>query len=433
MEFNEAKNWLSGFQFHGIKPGLSRINKLLASLGHPEKNYPCVHLAGTNGKGSTAAFLESILRAHGLKTGLYTSPHLVSVCERFKINGKNLSEEKFAKYCTDVKEVLGTGEATYFELTTAIAFWAFSQEKIDIAIIECGLGGRLDATNVITPALSIITPISYDHMAYLGETLSQIAREKAGIIKPGIPVVLAPQREEAREVILKSARQKKAPVYQYGRDFRCKPLTKDTHRYEGAHVFEGLVLSLRGEYQVENMALAIKAAEILEEKGFLRLSEEKLKKALSTTFWPCRFEFLPFEPPVILDAAHNEEGINLLLKNLSQAGIEKFILLFAASNEGGTKPFYKMLEKIMPKAAKIFICEPPGPRAPVTIEEWKKALNSNENISYYKSWEEALLAARKSQGKLPLVVAGSLYLAGRVRNALADNLNICDGDQSFVD
>ncbi|AEH44912.1 FolC bifunctional protein [Thermodesulfatator indicus DSM 15286] len=416
MRFEEALNWLSKHQFHGIKPGLERIREILARLKEPHLRYPTVHISGTNGKGSTAAFLESILRQHGLKTGLYTSPHLISVCERFVINGNPISEEKFAELTSKVKKALGASPATYFELTTAIAFLAFAEEEVDIAVIECGLGGRLDATNVIYPEVSIVTSISFDHEFYLGNTLSSIAFEEADIIKPQRPAVTCWQKEEAMKVIEEIAFKRNSPLYVKGKLFDAFP-QNGTVLYKGKNYFSGLKPSLKGRHQLDNLSLAIKAAELLEENKHLNLKAEKLKEAIANTFWPGRFEIFEFSPPVILDGAHNEDGIRILKTALADYGIEEYALIFGASNEDKTKPFVKMLSMLLPKCRKLFICPPPGPRKPVSIEEWQEKLKgfSLPPSFFSSSWEETLEKALVSRGDLPLVVAGSLYLVGHVR------------------
>ncbi len=419
MRFEEALSWLSRFEFHGIKPGLSRIYRLLKRLGHPERKFSAVHIAGTNGKGSTAAFLEAIIRNHGLKTGLYTSPHLNSICERFVIAGRPISSEKFATYCEVVKKALGSSKATYFELTTALAFLAFAQEGVEIAVIECGLGGRLDATNLVRPEIAIITNIALDHQAYLGDSLKAIAREKAGIIKRGIPLVLGKILDEPRRVILKRARSLKAPVFEYGPDFHAR-FEGGKIFYQGQKKFFDLEPALRGCFQAGNLALALKGAEILEEKGVLKLEETLVRKGVSSASWPGRFEIFPGQPPLIFDGAHNLNGIEALLSALREEGFDSYNLIFAASDEGGGKPYYEMLKRLLPGARKVFLCEPPGPRRPVTLKEWERWLPAEEiNKRFFlcKDPQEALRKAL-SQDRSPLLITGSLYLIGHLRSKL---------------
>lgn len=420
MRFEEALSWLSQFEFHGIRPGLTRIYRLLKKLGHPERKFLAIHIAGTNGKGSTAAFLENILRTHGLKTGLYTSPHLVSICERFVIAGHPISREKFASYCARIKEALGDSAATYFELTTALAFLLFAEEGVDVAVVECGLGGRLDATNLLRPALTIITGIGLDHQAYLGHTLGQIAWEKAGILKRGCPLVLGKTPPEAREVILKRAKSLEAPVFEFGRHFEICP-AEEGLTYRGELCLSGLEPGLKGRFQWHNLALALKGAEILARQGVFSLEESAVKEAVASTFWPGRFEILKTEPPLILDGAHNLEGIETLLSCMEEEGLRPFNLVFAASDEGGTKPYRKMLEKLLPFAQTVYLCEPPGPRRPVTMEEWQRWLAEEKPPGRFMLVSDPLEAVKKAlKEPLPVLVTGSLYLVGQIREKIAN-------------
>ena len=425
MTYQEAVEWLSRFQFHGIKPGLERIQELLFRLGHPEKKLCAVHLAGTNGKGSTGAILETLIRYHGLKTGLYASPHLLSVRERFMINGSPVSEERFAALCTKVREALEDLPATYFELTTAIAFLYFAEEEVDLAVVECGLGGRLDATNVLYPQVSIITSVGLDHQAYLGDTLAQVAYEKAGIIKTGCPVVVGPMAEEAFEVIRQRAQSLSAPLWRFGEDFRVFPCRGGLF-YQGEHQLPRLLLSLRGKFQRVNLGLALKAHELLEKKGF-PFEEDKVRQALTKVVWPGRYERFKAPRLIVLDGAHNIDGVKALLESLQEDGIERYHLLFAASNEGGSKPYLEMLRLLMGRAEKVFLCEPPGPRHPVTLEEWQESLKGFHfedwgcTFIFKKDWQEALEEALQ-ENTPPLVVTGSLYLVGKVREALQKRL-----------
>ncbi len=420
MRFPEAVAWLESFQFHGIKPGLERISRLLRSLGNPETHYPCIHLAGTNGKGSTAVLLSSLLQAHGLRVGLYTSPHLQSVCERFRINGKEISPEKLADVLSLIRKRLEelSLPATYFEITTAAAFWYFAEEKIDVAVIECGLGGRLDATNVCHPILSIITNVARDHTAFLGRTLRAIAQEKAGIIKPGVPVVAGRLKPAAREEIEKKCRETQSPLYLLGRDFRIRRWQEHWY-YRGRRLhLPALSLSLSGDFQGHNLALALASLEILAERGY-SLKEALIRQALSEVSWPGRLEFLRIGPGIILDGAHNEDGIRALIAALLKRGWREYVLLFGTTNEGGEKPYVRMLRQLLPWARKVYLCEPPGPRNPVRSEDWARELpklSGASSIYLLSDWRKALKKALREGG--PVVVTGSLYLVGAVRAEL---------------
>ncbi len=421
MTYQEAVEWLSRFQFHGIKPGLERIQELLFRLGHPEKRLCAVHIAGTNGKGSTGAILETLLRYHGVKTGLYTSPHLLSVRERFLVNGLPIPEERFAQICERISQSLKGLPVTYFELTTAIAFLYFAEEGVDLAIIECGLGGRLDATNVVEPVVSVITSVGLDHQAYLGHTLSQIAYEKAGIIKTGCPLVIGPLPEEALKVVQKRAQERSAPLWRFGEKFRVFPCRGGLF-YQGEHQLPRLALSLKGKFQRINLGLALKTHELLEKAGF-PFEEALVRRALKKVVWPGRYERFKVPRLVILDGAHNIEGLRALQESLQEDGIERYHLLFAASNEGEEKPYFDMLRLMLGRAEKVFLCEPPGPRHPVRLEDWQEKLQDFDMHAWrcefilVRAWEEALEKALL-ENTPPLVVTGSLYLVGKVREAL---------------
>ena len=420
MRFDQAITWLNSYQFHGIKPGLERISALLSALGHPERKFPCVHLAGTNGKGSTAAILAGLLSRHGVRTGLYTSPHLVSICERFRINGKEISPERLAEILGRIKtriERLGL-PATYFEITTAAAFLYFAEEEVDIGVIECGLGGRLDATNVCRPVVCVITNVGKDHMKYLGRTLREIAREKAGIIKPKVPVVTGRLRPPAQRVVREKASKTQSPLYLLGHDFKITR-TKAGFNYRGLKIrLRGLKLSLEGEFQKENLGVALAALEVLHERGF-PLEEPLVRKALAEVSWPGRFEFWAVGPGIVLDGAHNEDGLRALLTACRKKGFSKYTLIFGATNEGGDKPYLRMLKKLLPGARKVFLCEPPGPRNPVSLREWALELQKEAleiPVEFSKDPEKALREALSTG--YPVLVTGSLYLVGAVRKIL---------------
>ncbi len=415
MDFKEALDWLNSFQFHGIKPGLERIEKLLSYLGHPEKKFPAIHIAGTNGKGSTAAILATALSAQGLKVGLYTSPHLVSVRERFQINGNPIEESSLAALLNQIKKGLEelALPATYFEITTAAAFLYFAQEKVDLAVVECGLGGRLDATNVCHPLLTLITNVALDHQKYLGPTLEAIAREKAGIFKPERPALVGKLKPPALKVIEERAQSLKVPLFRYGKDFRIRKKDGLYHYYGPELRLQALELSLSGPFQRENLALALAALEKLKAWGW-PLKEALLRKALKRVNWPGRCEYLAVGPGVLLDGAHNLEGSRALLKALKEREFRDYTLIFGATDEGGDKPYRKMLSLLSSSASQVFLCEPPGPRHPVTLKEWEKV--RPQGARTFKSWEEALEEALKEDH--PILVAGSLYLVGAVREKL---------------
>ncbi|MEJ2689944.1 MAG: bifunctional folylpolyglutamate synthase/dihydrofolate synthase [Deltaproteobacteria bacterium] len=327
MQYQEAVTFLETLQFFKIKLGLESMGLFLQRLGNPHRGLSYIHIAGTNGKGSVGAALVEVLSRAGFKTGWYTSPHLSSVRERFKINGHYISEEAFARHASSIRQILDGRQITYFEFTTALAFLYFAEEKVDVVVLEVGMGGRLDATNVITPLVSVITNVAMDHEAYLGNTLAAIAFEKAGIIKEWVPVVSAVEEEEAIQVIAGVCRERKAPLYLLGRDFSLEKGEAGSFCYRGLSEpfgrISGLVFSLLGPHQRKNMALALAAIEILSNVDELNSGVQAvLHDAMRQVRWPGRVELLSVEQPgavlkagvqgrenVLLDGAHNPAGV----------------------------------------------------------------------------------------------------------------------------
>src|SRR5574341_2331504 len=317
---------------------LDRMRALMTELGNPQDGYPILHVAGTKGKGSVCALAASALHAAGYKTGLYTSPHLLDYCERIQINGQAVSHAGLVELVEQVKPAVAKiSKLTTFEITTAIAFLYFAQQKVDAAVIEVGLGGRLDATNVITPKVSVITSLSYDHMAVLGNTLALIAGEKAGIIKPGVPVVSAPQKDEALEVLARIAGERGAPMTLVGREIVFKPIS---HSLDGQTLQVAIVhrpssivelnIPLLGLHQVENAAIAFAA---LQASG-LNVSNEVICRGFAEVKWPARFEVVRREPPVIFDSAHNQDSFARLRQALDDYFPNRPVyLIFGASED----------------------------------------------------------------------------------------------------
>src|SRR6202049_2230200 len=305
-------------QAAAAKFSLENITILLERLGRPDRAYPSVHIAGTNGKGSTAALLEAILRHAGYRTGLNTSPHLEKINERLRINGDEIGDDAFAEIFTRIhvfiEELLAAGKLrahpTYFECVTAMAFEYFSRAEVQFGVFEVGLGGRLDATNILTPAVSIVTRIDFDHENFLGHSLREIASEKAGILKEGVPVVVAEQHEEAREVILERARELRCPVIETGAAYRIENflMEEGCARARVTRIASGrsveIAPQLPGAFQLQNALTAIAAASVLQRQGF-HISAEAIREGIATTVWPGRLEKVHSRPDVYLDGAHN--------------------------------------------------------------------------------------------------------------------------------
>ncbi len=361
-------------QAAAAKFNLENIKILLERLGHPERAFPAVHIAGTNGKGSTAAYIEAMLRDAGFRTGLNTSPHLERINERIRIAGQEISDELFAEIFTRVHEVIeqlladGSLRAhpTYFECVTAVAMEAFARERVDFAVVEVGLGGRLDATNVLTPVVSVITRIDFDHENFLGHSLREIAGEKAGIIKERVPVVIAPQQPEAREVLLARAKELQCPVWETGELFGvARETMKDGHvRAEVVEKESGARFefspSLAGRFQLQNALNALAVGRLLQTRNY-RLTSENITNGIAGAEWHGRIERLQQRPDVYLDGAHNpgaaRELANFLEENF--AG-RRIYLLFAAMRD---KAVDEVAGLLFPRAYEVIFTEANTPRA----------------------------------------------------------------------
>ena len=350
---------------------LARVRRVLARLGDPHQRFPCVHIAGTKGKGSVAMTCASVLQAAGLRTGLYTSPHLHTFRERIRVNGELIPAEALTALVQEFRPAFDTEpELTTFEAITALAFTYFAQRRVDYAVIEVGLGGRLDATNVITPQVGIITSLSLDHTYLLGNTLAEIAREKAGIIKPGIPTVCAPQKVEALAVIQQICTERGSPLTLVGRDWTWEPLTPLTDRSETADRPWGLdgqsfelhcvadasplegthTISLLGQHQVINAALAVAAMDLLR-RGGVPFQSHHICKGLAAVRWPGRFEILQRDPPLVVDCAHNDDSAAKLVAALEEwfPGRRWTFILGASSD----KDVPGMLRALAPKTNRL--------------------------------------------------------------------------------
>lgn len=424
MHYSEACTYLNELQFFKIKLGLEAVSNLLRKLGSPHTTFPTVHLAGTNGKGSVGATLLSLLSHNGYKVGFYSSPHLSSVRERFCINGEPIDRHSFAELATTIRDTLGTQHITYFEFTTALAFLWFQQQGVDIAIIETGLGGRLDATNVITPLVSVITTIDLDHQEYLGNTLTQIAGEKAGIIKNTVPVLSGVQDHTAQQVIKATCLQKQSPLYTLGVDFTCQSITPTVFTYTGINgvQFKGLHSALQGKHQQTNTCLALATAELLQQKGF-HLAEEKIAEALQKTSWPGRMETVVSgdgqdKRHFLLDGAHNEAGIQALNYTLQDSfNGKKIILIWGSMADKDLGPAWLAL---LEKVSVIVLTQAETTRS-ATAEQLEERVpkHYHSKVRCKTEVDNALgYAAAHTTPEDLILIAGSLYLVGKTRELL---------------
>ena len=398
MNFPDAVSYLLslGHETLTMKFGLRNTELLLAALENPERAFPSVQIAGTNGKGSTAAMLDSICRAAGIKCGLYTSPHLVSITERISIAGSQISEEEFAACVTAVRDVSAQFEVlpTFFEQLTVAALLAFKNARIELAILETGLGGRLDSTTAANAGIVAITPISMDHEEYLGNTLVSIAAEKAAIIRPGVQAVIAKQQPEALDVLLR----------------RCEE-TGVTPLFTHAH--EQLQLGLRGRHQIENAAVAIRLAELLRTKGF-DIPDTAIVTGLETVSHPGRLELVQYQPAFLIDGAHNPAGAESLRDYLDELAPPSLTLVFGAMRD---KQLNAIGEMLFPRADVLVLTAIDNPRS-ATLEQLRAVADRFARGRVFTS-DTSAAALRIAQTETPpeglICIAGSLYLVGELR------------------
>ncbi|HCC69269.1 MAG TPA: bifunctional folylpolyglutamate synthase/dihydrofolate synthase [Nitrospiraceae bacterium] len=425
--YQDSVNYLYGLQKHGIKLGLENPRRLMDVLGNPQKNFSSIHIAGTNGKGSTSAMLAAILMECGFKVGLYTSPHLVSFTERIKINGLPISESDVVDLTGYIRKLMSERAPdllpTFFEFVTAMAFYYFSVNKIDWAIVEVGMGGRLDATNVIIPQVSVITNSDYDHKEFLGDTIREIATEEAGIIKPAIPVVTAAAQADSIETIKAIAERQGSPVYFYGKDFSGSITSLDSMHiefdYYGFKNYSGLILPLTGRHQLYNATVAIMACELLMQKG-LPIHEKNIRMGLKTLRCEGRLEWASKEPDIILDGAHNPPAADALAESIKEIFPEKSIILIVGIMKD--KDIDGILRPLSSISDKIILTRPKGERA-ATTERLKKSLKGYAgDIKTTDTVPEALKLAQTlyKEGSL-IVVTGSFYTTGEVKEVLGQS------------
>jgi len=420
------------------KFNLERMVKLMQLMGDPHKKYPVVHIAGTKGKGSTAAMVASILRKAGYRTGFYTSPHLQDFTERIQVDGAPISREQLVAAVDQIRSHLAKiPEITTFEITTAIAFKDFYDKQVDVAVVEVGLGGRLDATNVVDPLVSVITSLSFDHMNVLGDSIAQIAAEKGGIIKPDKPVVLAPQWKEAREVIEQIAEERNAPLTIIGRDYffgeHSRSLdgqtfflwSKDEQELVNEYISSGgrtdwepehFSIPLLGMHQVENAATAYATIQVLRDSGF-SISREAILSGFAQVDWPGRFEILQKSPLIIIDSAHNQDSaLRLRLAMDDYLNGKPIILLFGSSED---KDVRGMFSHLLPRVRTLVATRSTHPRAMEPKLLVELANQFGKHAIETQSIEEGLAEAIKQAGKdAAIMVTGSIFVAAGVRDLM---------------
>ncbi|MDY0236729.1 MAG: folylpolyglutamate synthase/dihydrofolate synthase family protein [Gudongella sp.] len=427
MNYNEALAYINDKDKYGSRLGLDSIGTLLGYLENPHKNLKCIHVAGTNGKGSTSAYIAQMLRTAGYRVGLYTSPYLESFTERIQINNLDIPKEDLAKITELVKMASdkmvenGIEHPTTFEIVTAIAFVYFREQDVDYVVLEVGLGGRYDSTNIIQTSLaSVITTIDYDHTEILGNTLSEIAYQKAGIIKENGLVILYPQNSEAEVRILQVAEEKNARVVKVpmdGIDITSQTYLESVFNFKiNQFDFENIKISMIGKYQIYNAVTAITTIIELEKLGVLNISEKELKEGLLKTKWKGRLEVIKKNPIFLIDGAHNLQGITQLVEAIKLFPYKRLILGVAVLKD---KDFSHMIEKISLLADEVVATEVNMPRkldANILANEVSK---HNRNVHIEKDIKRAILKTFElSNSEDMIVFCGSLYLIGEVRTII---------------
>lgn len=434
MDFSEACDFLFSCANYEAQPAhvynrkafsLSRVHQLLFRLGDPHTDYPSIHIAGTKGKGSVAAMAESVLRAANYRAGLYTSPHLCDLRERFRVGEETISEAAFAEIVTMVStHVEEIGEITFFEVATVVAFEWFSRRQVDIAVLEVGLGGRLDATNVVRPAVCAITSISLDHVKLLGDSIASIAIEKGGIIKEGVPIICAPQHPEALTELEDIATARKAPFRLVSRDWRVSRLPS---RHQGEffvisptekpHAQAEYSVPLYGAHQVENAAVAVAITDELSKQGW-SVGTDAVRKGLEQVNWPARCQIVPGDPTIVLDCAHNAASAASLVAMLDdQFPGQPPMIVFGCMRD---KDISGVLSELLPIALQVITTPVQHPRAsePDLLAAWvtDKGVKVNSASTLSEALDQAMYAARRSSGLV--LVTGSVSLAGEAQRML---------------
>ncbi|EAE7465864.1 bifunctional folylpolyglutamate synthase/dihydrofolate synthase [Listeria monocytogenes] len=419
--YEEALDWIHGTLRLGIKPGLARMEYMMEKLNHPEKANKWVHIAGTNGKGSTLTFVRNALEEAGYKTGTFTSPYIEVFNERISVNGEPISDEMIVSLANRIKPIAEELEKTFygppseFEIITAMMFLCFADYvSIDIGIIEVGLGGRLDSTNILVPLVSVITTIGMDHMEFLGDTIEQIASEKAGIIKPGIPVVSGAIQKEAQEVIAEIATKNKSNVTQLNKAFSMHNENGNiTYKTIYGEEISNLSIGLFGLHQLNNAAVAIKVLQYLNTFSTFEIDLAAIRKGLEKAFWPGRMEKIISNPFIMLDGAHNPEGIKTFAHSVQKyPGPKKIIVSILAD-----KNYQEMLAmlKSIPNA-EIILTTFDYPRAMMAEEVIQ--IGKNEGISLNPDWQQALNNLYETETNTKIFITGSLYFISEVRKYL---------------
>jgi dihydrofolate synthase/folylpolyglutamate synthase len=421
MTYSAAIDYLYGLQKHGIKLGLETMQALLARVGHPERRFRSLHIAGTNGKGSTAAMAAAILQASGLRVGLYTSPHLVDFRERIRVNGAMIPEAAVADFTDRLRTATPPDLVpTFFETTTAMAFLHFAEAYVDLAVLEVGLGGRFDATNVVTPVACAITTIALDHQEYLGRTAAAIAFEKAGIIKPSVPVVIGRIGDEAAGVIKGIAQERTASLRQLGREFFVEGESPDCFAYRsGSRELDGLSCALAGRHQMDNAACALALLDAAAPAG-VTVDEAAVRQGLRSVQWEGRLEPIERDPLLLLDGAHNPAAAEVLARYLEAFRLRhpesRVILVLGMMRDKDHRGFVAPLRQVV---SEVILTEASLARSATVHELRPSFADWWQPIHEAPSPADALLSAKTRASRQDLIcVTGSLMLLGDIKAVL---------------
>lgn len=445
-EYNDAVAFLYALQKYGIKLGLDNPRRLLSLLGDPQDSFRSIHVAGTNGKGSTSAMIASVLKSAGCKVGLFTSPHLVSFTERIKVSDVEISEQEVVELTNEIREIVRAGSEagsrkpeaetaagpepflpTFFEFVTAMGLLYFKRRGVEWAVVETGMGGRLDATNVLMPKVTVITNISYDHREFLGQTMKEIAGEKAGIIKSGIPVVSSSQEHEAAKVIEEKTSGGKAPLFVHGRDFFSRVKNSDmngiTFDYEGGKRLKGLYVPLCGMHQLENASVAVKTIELItEEEG---ISDQSIREGLAQTIWRGRLELIKdagYNYDILIDGAHNPSASKALAEALKRYFLPSYGKVILILGIMADKDIDGIMKPLLPVASETIFTAPGYERAasPEKLADYASVMGFSSEVTH--SLKEALdragASAEGSSLRTLTVITGSFYTIGEAKICL---------------
>lgn len=421
MRYQQAIDYLFGLRRFGIRPGLENITILLEALGNPHKSLACIHVAGSNGKGSTCAFLQAVFREAGYGAGMYTSPHLSDYTERIRINDACIPRAAVTALVDDIRRVCkkkSLPAVTFFEITTALAFRYFADAGADPVIVETGMGGAYDATNCILPLLTVITTISLEHQKYLGASIRAIAAEKAGIVKPGIPLICGVRHRTAQSLLEKKCRAAGSVRVQLGRDFFAEKTAGGGFCFTGGDVrLRHLRSGLAGDHQVRNAALAIAGACALRAKGY-GITAASIRNGIRRARWPGRLELLGKAPPVIADGAHNPEGLQALQTFLSQRYPHKKLIFILGILQD--KAIAAMLRAVQKQAHALVLCRPRIDRA-AGYETLKNfiSFSDEKRVFWFENSADAYAHACRLAGRNACVcITGSLFLVGELRDII---------------